>query len=147
MVPAQKKTPNCTLQKGVLNGMWTISRVCHIEWSKSEKEKQISYINAYIGNLEKLNWKIYLQGRNRDTDVENGLWTQVGKERVGWIERVANTLPCIKQIASGKRCIAQGAQLGALWWPRGVGRWGWEGDSRGRGYMHTYSWFLLYSRS
>ena len=26
---------------------------CHIEWSKSETEKQISYINAYMWNLEK----------------------------------------------------------------------------------------------
>ena len=31
-------------------------RVCHIDWSKSEKEKQILYINAYIyiWNLKKL---------------------------------------------------------------------------------------------
>ena len=28
-------------------------------------------------------------------------------------------------------CTAQGAQLGALWWPRGVG------GSRGRGCMYT----------
>ena len=38
---------------------------------KSEREKQISYINAYIGNLEKWYRKTCLQGRNRDTDVEN----------------------------------------------------------------------------
>ena len=25
---------------------------CHRDWSKSEIEKQISYINAYMGNLE-----------------------------------------------------------------------------------------------
>ena len=29
------------------------SRTCYTEWSKSEKEKQISYIAAYIRNLEK----------------------------------------------------------------------------------------------
>ena len=28
------------------------SRDCHTEWSKSEREKQISYINAYMWNLE-----------------------------------------------------------------------------------------------
>ena len=28
-------------------------RVCHTEWSKSEREKQIPYANAYIWNLEK----------------------------------------------------------------------------------------------
>ena len=28
------------------------SRDCHTEWSKSEREKQISYFNAYMWNLE-----------------------------------------------------------------------------------------------
>ena len=28
------------------------SRDCHTEWSKSEREKQISYSNAYMWNLE-----------------------------------------------------------------------------------------------
>ena len=32
------------------------------EWSKSEGEKQISYINAYMWNLEKWYWWNYLQG-------------------------------------------------------------------------------------
>ena len=39
-------------------------RDCHTEWSKSE----ISYINAYIWNLEKRYRWTGLQGRNRDTD-------------------------------------------------------------------------------
>ena len=29
-------------------------RDCHTEWNKSEEEKQISYINAYLWNLEKM---------------------------------------------------------------------------------------------
>ena len=28
------------------------SRDCHTEWSKSEREKQVSYINTYMWNLE-----------------------------------------------------------------------------------------------
>ena len=28
-------------------------RVCHAEWSKSEREKQIPYANTYIWNLKK----------------------------------------------------------------------------------------------
>ena len=32
---------------------------------------------------------MYLQGRSRDADIENRLWTQQEKERVEWIERVA----------------------------------------------------------
>ena len=31
----------------------------------------------------------FLRGKNRDTDIENRLWTQEGRERVGKIERVA----------------------------------------------------------
>ena len=41
------------------------------EWSKSEREKQILHINTYIRNLEKWYWWTYLQGRNRDADIEN----------------------------------------------------------------------------
>ena len=40
----------------------------------------------------------------------------------------------------GSGCIAQWGQPSALWQPRGVR---WEGGSRGRGYMCTYSWFLF----
>ena len=47
------------------------SRDCHTEWSKSEREEQISYIKAYMWNLEKWYRWTGLQGRNRDTDVEN----------------------------------------------------------------------------
>ena len=42
-----------------------------MEWSKSEREKQISYINAYMWNLEKWYLWAYLKSRNRDTNVEN----------------------------------------------------------------------------
>ena len=44
---------------------------CHTEWSQSEKEKQVSYINTYMRNLEKWYRWSYLQSRNRDTDIEN----------------------------------------------------------------------------
>ena len=70
---------------------WVICRdvdgptVCHTERSKSEREKQISYINTYIRNLEKWYRRTYLQGRNRDTDVENKhMDTKVQKG--GWDE-------------------------------------------------------------
>ena len=33
------------------------SKACYTEWSKSDREKQISYINAYIWNLEK--WYLF----------------------------------------------------------------------------------------
>ena len=37
----------------------------------SHKEREISYSNAYIQNLEKWYWRIYLQGSNGETDIEN----------------------------------------------------------------------------
>ena len=36
------------------------------------------YINTYIWNLETGTDEIYLQGRNRDADVEKGLVVTVG---------------------------------------------------------------------
>ena len=45
-------------------------RAYYTEWSKSEKDKQILYINAYIWNLERWYWWNYLQASNGDTDIE-----------------------------------------------------------------------------
>ena len=69
-----KKEWNCAICRSV-NG----PRDCHTEWSKSEREKQISYNIAYMWTLEKWYRWTYLQSRNRDTDVENGLWIPVGE--------------------------------------------------------------------
>ena len=59
-------------------------RASYTEWRKSERK--INIINAYIWNLEKWYWWIYLQGRNRDADAENGLVGRVGEEegRPNW---------------------------------------------------------------
>ena len=57
--------------------------VCHTEWCKSEREKQILYINAYIWNLEKWYWWTYLQGSSGDADIENRLADTVGEEEGG----------------------------------------------------------------
>ena len=56
-----------------------------IEWGKSERERQILYINAYIWNIEWWYWWIYLQGSSGD--IDNRL-LKLGK-KVGWFERVA----------------------------------------------------------
>ena len=50
------------------------SRAYYTEWRKSEKNKY--HILTYICNLEKWYGWAYLQGRNRDTDKENSLWTK-----------------------------------------------------------------------
>ena len=49
-------------------------RTYYIEWSKSERDREISYFNAYIQKLEKWYWRIHLQGSNGETD-----WFQIGK--------------------------------------------------------------------
>ena len=65
---------------------------------------------------------------------------------MGWIDSVALThtiMPCVRQLASGKCRITQGAQLSALNDPEG-----WEGESRARGYIYTYGRFApLYGRN
>ena len=71
-------------------------RVCHTEWSKSERQKQIPYANTYIWNLEKWYRWTSLQDRNRDTDVESKRMDpeegkQGGRVVVGWIGRLGLT--------------------------------------------------------
>ena len=78
------------------------------ERSKSEREKQISYINAYMWNLKKWFRWTGLQGRNRDTDVENkrmdfkgGKWRGGGV--MNWeIGIDIYTVICIKCITNKK---------------------------------------------
>ena len=75
----------------------------------------MSHINAYIWNPDKQYWWTYLQGRNRDTDAENG---HVDPMREGGMKGERNTDICTLPDA-----LAQGAQPGALLWPRWLG-WG-----------------------
>ena len=55
------------------------SRDYHTEWSKSDRERQISYDIAYMWNLKNGYKWTYLQNRNRVTDVENKLMVTRGK--------------------------------------------------------------------
>ena len=98
-------------------------RVCHSEWSKSEKRKRRLYSNTYMES-RKMVWWPYLQRRNRGTDIENKFVNPAGKGEGGtnW-ERSTDTYTL-----SGSRnllYITQGAYLSALWWPRGMGWRGW----------------------
>ena len=43
------------------------TRAYYTQWSKLEREKQISYINAYIWNLERRYCWTYLQGNDGDS--------------------------------------------------------------------------------
>ena len=52
------------------------SRAYYIEWSKSEREKQIWYTKSYIRNLERWYWWSNLQGNSGDTDIETRFMTK-----------------------------------------------------------------------
>ena len=56
------------------------------------------------------------------------------------LEWGAIAFSCLNRQPTGICCMAQETHTGALYQPRGV-RWGgrWEGGSKGRGYMYTYS--------
>ena len=59
----------------------------------------------------------YLQGRNKDTGIENGHVGTTGEEEGGtnWeIRSNIYTLPYVNGQLVGISCIAQGAQRGAL---------------------------------
>ena len=66
---------------------------------KSEREKQISYINAYIWNLERWYGWTYLQGSSGDADTENRL-VDTAREGEGGTNAESNmemyTLPYAK---------------------------------------------------
>jgi len=113
------------------------ARACCTEWNKSEREKQISYINAYMWNLEKQDWWTYLQGRNGNTDVEHGFVATVREaesEMNGESSINIYTLLCVKWIAGEKLLYKTGspALCWALWWPGG-GEWGREGKLKREG--------------
>ena len=59
-------------------------RAYYTEWSKSERGKQISYINTYTWNLERWYWWTYLHGSNGDTDIEETYGQGYKAGRRGW---------------------------------------------------------------
>ena len=64
---------------------------CHTEWSKSERRKQILYINTPIYGIHK-KWYRWTYLQNRDTDVENKHGYQAGKGRgMLWIGKLGLT--------------------------------------------------------
>ena len=52
--------------------------------SEEKSEREISYTNTYIWNLERWYWCSFLQGNNGDTDREQTYGHGVGVGRRGW---------------------------------------------------------------
>ena len=115
------------------------TRACYTEWCKLEKEKQILYINTYIWDLERWYWWTYLQGKNGDTDVENGLvdtvWEGVSGTN-GESSIDVYTLLCGKWIVGEKLLYNTGTSVwcSVMTWKCGIG--GKEGGARGKGYIY-----------
>ena len=66
----------------------------YTEWSKSERERKMSYTNTYLQNLERWHQRIYLQGSNGETDIEDRYMDMGrGEERVRRMEKVTGKLP------------------------------------------------------
>ena len=45
----------------------------YTEWSQSDREWQISYVNAYLWNLESWYWWSYFQGNKGDAGIKDRL--------------------------------------------------------------------------
>ena len=75
----------------------SLEPIIQSEVSQTEKDKY--HILTHIQNLEKWYLRIYLQGSNGETGMENRLVDMGrGEERVRCMERVTwkLTLPCVK---------------------------------------------------
>ena len=115
-----------TLKRGKEN------KECVSEWSKSERERQVLYINMCIWKLERWYWWPYLQESTGDADMENGL---VGLMREGEIGRnwenstETCTLSHVKWIASRNLLCDKGSSTHCsvttksdeMGWEMGVG--------------------------
>ena len=102
----------------------TTSLSIHLSLYRVEKvrrEKQISHIKAYIWNLEKRYWWTYLQGRNRDTGIENRFLGTAGEGEGGTNqESIIETyiLLYVKQLV-GSCCITGSSALCSVTTQRG----------------------------
>ena len=64
----------------------------YTEWSKPErKTSPIQYINTYIWNLERWQWRLCMQDSKGDTDVYNGLLDSEGEGEGGMIWENGNS--------------------------------------------------------
>ena len=95
-----------------------------LEWKKSEREKRILYINAYIWNLE----RPYV--RAEDTDAKNRLLDSVGKGEHGmiWVNSTETYILPYKIDSHWEFDVrGRAPKVSALWQPEGMG---WEGGGR-----------------
>ena len=104
-------------------------RADYTDWSRSERKRQIMYINIYIWTLERWYWWSYIQSSKGDTDVKNRLLNSAGESEGGmtWENSIETyILPYVKQSASASLMHEARHPKRVLWDnPEG---WGREGD-------------------
>ena len=122
------------------------TRAYYTEWNKSERERQILSINAYIWNLKWWYWWSYMQDSKGKTDVKNNLLDSVAQGESGmiWENNIETyTLPYVKQMISVSwMAWSRAPKASTLGQHRGIG-WGgrWEGEFKIGG-THVYLWLV-----
>ena len=105
------------------------------EWTKSERERQILYINACVQNLEEWYWWACFLDRKGVPDIENRLWTQQEKGRVRRTKRVAWKIYTVMCKTDSQWEFAVRHREGTRVLFDSLEGWDAVGDSRGRGHM------------
>ena len=113
----------------------------YTEWSKSEREKQISYINTYIWNLERWYWGTYLQDSKEDADIENRLLNTEGEGKGGinW-ESSTETYITICKIDRGNLLYDSGSSNPVLF--DNLVRWDGVGGRLKKERTYVYLWLI-----
>ena len=116
----------------------------YTEWNAKMRKTNIVYYCIYMESRKMARIWTYLQGQNRDADIENRPLDTVG-EGEGGMNRESSmethTLPYLNYIASGDLLYDSGSSnLCSLTTHRG--RMGWEVGGSFKS-MGTYGWFML----
>lgn len=116
--------------------------------TQSQRARKLSYVNAYIRDLEKRAGGTCLQARHRDADAEDGL-RDTARERGRGAPRGSRKRAGARVRRGGARArrpagsgSARGAQRGAV--AGDAGRWAWEGAPR-EGMCDDVQLLMLYS--
>ena len=140
-------TMSSTLWKELPAETWFInSGVDGRPWICQPLSDSGTSVLSLCSSLSRFSKSLFRSRAGMETQTwKTDLCTQAGEGEVGRVGRGALAY------ARSTSCIAQGAQPGALWAPRGMGR-GCETAGGGRlkweECMYTYSWFtLLHSRN
>ena len=134
--------------ESVLMRWMNLEPIIQSEVNQKEKDKYHILIHIYTQNLEKWYWRIYLQGSNGETDIENRLmdmgWCRGGEGEMYGDSNMETSITICKIDSRWNLLNVSGNSNRGSVSTWGV-EWGgkWERGSKGRGYMYTYGWFML----